>query len=227
MNRRDVLSSALLSPFLLAALPDAGTPAASAPRAVAPLPFDPAKLKGLSEKLLVSHHDNNYAGAVKNLIKVDDELARLKPDANASIVGGLRERALQFHNSITLHELYFGNLGGDGKQSGALAKALPATWEADFRATALSLAGGSGWVTLSHNLIKDELVIGWSGHHTQAVAAALPLLVLDLYEHAYAIDYGAAAAKYVDAYFTNLRWDEVERRYATSLAASKLVRASR
>lgn len=218
MNRRELLSAAVVSPLLLGAAPPA-TP--TTPRVMKPLPFEPTRLKGLSEKLLTSHHANNYAGAVKNLARVEEELARLKPDALPALVSGLRERALQFHNSMTLHEGYFGNLGGDGKQSGALAKALPSAWEPEFRATALSLGGGSGWVTLGLHTVTGELLIAWSGNHSQAPAGALPLLVLDMYEHAYALDYGAAAAKYVDAFFTNLRWEEVERRFEGARAALK------
>jgi len=224
MNRRELLSAAVISPLLLGATPPLSPPT---PRMVKPLPFDPTKLKGLSEKLLTSHHDNNYAGAVKNLGKVEEELARLTPDALPALVSGLRERALQFHNSMTLHEWYFGNLGGDGKQSGPLLKVLPSSWEAEFRATAMSLAGGSGWVTLSLHTVTGELLTAWSGNHTQAPAGALPLLVLDLYEHAYALDYGAAAAKYVDAFFANVRWEEVERRYEGARAAFKALNSQK
>lgn len=163
MHRREFVSA-------LGALPDGGTPGTSSTRAVKPLPFDATKLRGLSAALLNSHHDNNYAGAVKNLGKVEEELAKLKADAPSALVGGLRERALQFHNSMTLHEWYFGNLGGDGKQSGALAKVLPSSWEQDFRATALSLAGGSGWVTLGLHSTTGELFTAWSSNHTQALA---------------------------------------------------------
>ena len=213
MNRRELLSAAIVSPlFLGASAPDAGVPSPAA-RVMKPLPFATTKLKGLSEKLITSHHANNYGGAVKNLIKVEEELAQLKPDTPPAIYGALKDRALQFHNSMTLHEWYFANLGGDGKQSGPLAKVLPSNWEQEFRNTALSLGGGSGWVTLNFHPMTRELLISWSGNHTQAAAGALPLLVLDMYEHSYAIDYGAAAAKYVDAFFMNVKWDEVERRY--------------
>lgn len=224
MHRREFVSAALVTP-LLGALPDGGTSPLPSTRMVKPLPFDATKLRGLSAALLTSHHDNNYAGAVKNLVKVEEELAKLKADAPSALVGGLRERALQFHNSMTLHEWYFGNLGGDGKQSGALAKALPSSWEQDFRATALSLGGGSGWVTLALHSTTGELFTAWSSNHTQALAGGLPLLVLDMYEHSYALDYGAAAAKYVDAFFVNVKWDEVERRYERGQAALKVLAA--
>ncbi len=203
---------------------DGGTASADrAPpaRVPKPLPFEPGKLRGLSERLLTSHHANNYGGAVKNLIKVEDELAHLPADASPVVVGALRERALQFHNSMTLHEAYFANLGGDGKQAGAFAKSLPSTWESAFRAAALSLGGGSGWVTLSLHLGTGEVALGWSGHHTQSLSTSLPLLVLDMYEHAYALDYGAAAAKYVDAFFSNLHWAQVEARFEAAHRALK------
>ncbi len=222
MNRRELLFSVGITPLVLGALPDGGTRRVGTPRTVMPLPFNPSKLKGLSEKLLTSHHANNYGGAVKNLMKVEEELSRLGSDALPALISGLQERAVQFHNSMTLHEAYFGNLGGDGKISGSLATALPAGWEGAFRATALSLSGGSGWVTLCLHFATSELMIAWSGNHTQALAGALPLVVLDMYEHSFAIDYGAAAAKYVDAFFANLKWEEAEHRYARALGALKV-----
>ncbi|PTL84157.1 superoxide dismutase [Vitiosangium sp. GDMCC 1.1324] len=201
------------------ASPPPATPSAFAgTHAIAPLPFNPAKLKGLSEKLLRSHHENNYGGAVKNLNKVEEELARTTKDTPGFLLGGLKERELTFTNSMILHEAYFGNLGGDGKASGPIQKLLAGAygdfgrWEEHFRATGASLAGGSGWIILDYNLASGEPRTSWSGNHTQAVASGVPLLVMDMYEHAYALDYGAAAAKYIDAFFQNIQWDEVNRR---------------
>jgi Fe-Mn family superoxide dismutase len=194
------------------------------------LPFDPKKLKGLSERLITSHHDNNYAGAVKNLNKVEEELAKVNKDTPGFIVGGLRERELTFANSMILHEAYFGNLGGTDKPSGAIEKALASgfgslgRWEELFRATAMSLAGGSGWAILDYNFHSGDLRTYWAGNHTQSVASGYPLLVLDMYEHAYAIDYGAAAAKYVDAFFANVQWQEVNRRYERAQKAAAALR---
>jgi Fe-Mn family superoxide dismutase len=195
-------------------------PAGVAPgrHAVTPLPFDPKSLRGLSERLIVSHHDNNYAGAVKNLNKVEEELARVTADTPGFMVGGLKERELTFTNSAILHELYFGNLGGDGRAGGPIEKELAsasgtfARWEELFRATGMSLAGGSGWAILDFNFHTGDLRTYWSGNHTQAVASGWPLLVMDMYEHAYQMDYGAAAARYVDAFFQNINWGEVNRR---------------
>ncbi len=183
-----------------------------------PLPFDPRKLLGLSERLLVSHHDNNYGGALKNLNKVEEELVRVTRETPGFIVAGLKERELTFTNSVILHELYFANLGGTGKPDGPIQKALSdapggfGRWEEIFRATGMSLAGGSGWAMLDFNFHTGDLRTYWAGNHTQALAFGQPLLVMDMYEHAYQIDYGAAAAKYVDAFFQNINWEEANRR---------------
>jgi Fe-Mn family superoxide dismutase len=217
MTRREaLLAAAAAAPML--AMADAGTSVAAAPAVgVKPLPFNPAKLKGLSEKLLVSHHDNNYGGAAKNLAKVQDELSRVTKDTPGPVVFGLKERELTFRNSVVLHEAYFGNLGGDGKIPAAFAK-----YEEALRACALSQGGGSGWTLLSLHLGTGELSVDWSGQHSQAPANAVPLLVIDMYEHSYALDYGAAAAKYVDAFFANAKWDEVQRRHELAVKAAAL-----
>jgi Fe-Mn family superoxide dismutase len=120
---------------------------------------------------------------------------------------------------MTLHEAYFGNLGGDGKASGPISKALASTWgslgawEQALRALGMSLAGGSGWAILDLHLPSGELRLSWAGDHSQTLASGLPLLVMDMYEHAYQMDYGAAAAKYIEAFFQSLNWDEVNHRF--------------
>jgi len=233
MNRREVLTTLSVGAATLA-LPDVrlqGGASKPGGHEVKPLPFAPSKLRDISEKLIVSHHDNNYAGAVKNLNKVEAELANVTKDTPPFLVAGLKERELTFRNSATLHEHYFANLGGDGKVAGAIEKALVdaygsmARWEELFRSTAMSLAGGSGWVVLSRDLYRDSLVTCWSGGHTQNHAGGLPLLVLDMYEHAYQMDYGAAAAKYVDAFFANLNWAEVDRRSEAARKAAAALRS--
>jgi Fe-Mn family superoxide dismutase len=188
-----------------------------------PLPFDPARLDGISEKMIVSHHQNNYGGALKNLNRTETELAQATKDTPPFVVAALKERELTFSNSVILHELYFGNLGGrGGAPSGAVAKALAKAygsverWEEQYRATGMGLAGGSGWAILTFDFRKRDVRTYWSANHTQACAFGQPLLVLDMYEHSYAIDYGAAAAKYVDAFFKNIQWDAVERRLAAA-----------
>jgi Fe-Mn family superoxide dismutase len=216
-------------PSAAAAGSDAGVPAGRHP--IVPLPFDPARLRGLSERLLSSHHQNNYAGAVKNLNAVEEALARLDRDSPAYLVGALRQRELVYTNSVILHELYFANLGGDGKPSGAIVEALSAApggmarWEEQFRATGMSLGGGSGWAVLACNLHSGGLRTYWAGDHSQSAAFGHPLLVLDMYEHAYHLDYGAAVARYIDAFFHNVRWDEVNRRLERARRAAAVSRA--
>ena len=213
--------------------PSSGLRVAIGKHEILPLPFDPTKLKGLSEKLLVSHHDNNYAGALKNLNKVEEELAKLGKDTPGFLVAGLRDRELLFTNSVILHELYFGNLGGDGRAAGSIQQAIGTTFgsaarfEELFRATGMSLAGGSGWAVLDLDFHTGDLHIYGSGNHTQALAFGAPLLVMDMYEHAYHMDYGAAAGSYVDAFFGNIQWAEVDHRYTRALDASRSLRGAR
>jgi Fe-Mn family superoxide dismutase len=198
------------------------TPVAPGGHKPAPLPFNPAKLTGLSEKLLTSHHDNNYAGAVKNLNAVELELDKVTKDTPGFVVAGLRERELTYANSAFLHERYFENLGGDGKPSGDFAKALATQfgtegrWEELARATAMALGGGSGWVVIALSPLTNDLRIVGTGGHALALAAGTPLLVLDMFEHAYAIDYGSAHAKYIEAFFANLNWSVLDRRWQTA-----------
>src|SRR6267378_2509321 len=157
-----------------------------------PLPFDPTKLKGISEKLIKSHWENNY--------------------------GGVKREELVRTGSVVLHEHYFANLGGDGKVSGKALDLIKQwfgsyeQWEAEFKKTANALGGGSGWTILSYNLHTGEVHNYWAWDHMHNAPMGYPLLVLDLYEHAYHMDYGAAAAKYVDAFMQNVNWDEVNRR---------------
>jgi superoxide dismutase, Fe-Mn family len=192
-----------------------------------PLPFDPAKLNGLSEKLIRSHWENNYIGSVKTLNLVSERLraAMSDPELPPILYGGLKREELHRVGSVVLHEQYFGNLGGDGKAGGdvlvALKKAYGSyeAWEAEFRRTAMSLAGGSGWCVLTYNLYTNELRNQWAWDHMHGAIAALPLLVLDMYEHSYHLDYGSAAAKYVDAFMRNVKWEEVDRRLASRPSA--------
>ena len=236
-TRRDFLElsgAALAGTVLASSTVDAAprppaTPKPLAPgkHPVKPLPFSPAKLAGISAAMITSHHEKNYTGAVKNLNNVELELAKVTKDTPGYLVSSLRERELTYTNSQILHEQYFGNLGGNGKPSGATVKRLAAhfgsaaRWEELFRATAMSLGGGSGWVILDFNFASGDLRIYGLGGHSQSVAFGQPLLVLDMYEHAYAMDYGAAHAKYVDAFFQNVSWPEVDRRLARAERAMR------
>ena len=190
-----------------------------------PLPFDPAKLKGISDKLIRSHHENNYSGAVKALNAVEQRLDAMMKDKDlpAYVYGDLKREELVRTGSVVLHEHYFANLGGDGKSGGAVLDLIKQwfgsyeQWESEFKRTATALGGGSGWTILAYNAHTSELHNYWAWDHMHNAPMSRPLLVLDMYEHAYHMDYGAAAAKYVDAFIQNVKWEEVNRRAEESI----------
>ncbi|MGH8863066.1 MAG: superoxide dismutase [Burkholderiales bacterium] len=185
-----------------------------------PLPFDAKNLNGLSERLVQSHWENNYGGAVKALNTLRGRLGQALADAGTPpyIYTGLKREQLIRTGSVVLHELYFANLGGDGKASADTRIAIASSfgsfdaWESEFRKIGLGLGGGSGWVILGFNRRLKLLENYWMADHSTAPADATPVLVMDMYEHAYQIDYGAAAARYIDAFFLNLDWDIVAKR---------------
>ena len=191
------------------------------------LPFDPAKLTGISEKLIRSHHENNYTGAVKALNAVEQRLDVMMRDKDlpAYIYGDLKREELVRTGSVILHEYYFANLGGDGKSGGAVLDLIKQwfgsyeQWEAEFKRTANALGGGSGWVVLAYNAHTAEVHNYWAWDHMHNAPMSRPLLVLDMYEHAYHMDYGAAAARYVDAFMQNVKWEEVNRRAEAAVKA--------
>jgi Fe-Mn family superoxide dismutase len=199
---------------------------------IRPLPFDPAKLRGLSERLLQSHHQNNYGGAVKRLHAIRAELAALDwASAPGYRLNGLKREELVAANSMGLHELYFASLGGDGKLKTA---GKPAgfrvglnrdfgsfeRWSAEFTGLATALGGGSGWALLSWSGRENRLVNHWAPDHTHLLAGAAPILALDMYEHSYHMDYGANAKAYVAAFMDNIEWDGVALRYAAAVEGS-------
>jgi Fe-Mn family superoxide dismutase len=220
MQRREALQS-LMAGGIAAVTPGLQTPAQTAAPTwtIKPLPFDPTKLKGLSDKLLLSHHANNYSGAARRVGQIRQMLADLPANAPGFQLKGLKMEELIATNSAILHEEYFGNLGGDGKATGNLQQALArdfgslAKWEQDFRATSTALGGGSGWVILNFNLRDGKLHNYIAFDHTDNVAFGRPILVNDMFEHAYHMDYGSAAAMYVDAFMQNANWQECNRRY--------------
>lgn len=199
---------------------------------VVPLPFAAGSLNGLSERMITSHHENNYGGAVRNLNRVEQELSQITTDTPPFVVAALRDRELTFRNSKTLHEAYFANLGGDGRRSGAIETALgqaygtTARWEQHMRATGMGLGGGSGWALLVFEFDTGALRTVSSGNHTQVLATSVPLLVLDMYEHSYQMDFGAAVARYLDAFFANVNWDEVNRRLERAQRMSAVLRGA-
>ncbi|WP_300660154.1 Fe-Mn family superoxide dismutase [Hydrogenophaga sp.] len=193
-----------------------------------PLPYAPGAISGLSERLMSSHHQNNYGGAVKRLNAIRAQLAAT-PFASTPgfVLNGLKREELIATNSMLLHELYFASLGGDGQtMEPAMRLALDANfgglerWREQFGACAKALGGGSGWMLLVFNPREGTLVNQWSADHTHALAGGTPLLALDMYEHAYHLDFGANAAAYVDACLAAIDWAGVYARYKTAVHAA-------
>jgi Fe-Mn family superoxide dismutase len=192
-----------------------------------PLILDLSRLNGLSSRLIASHHENNYAGAVKRLNAIRQQLSQLDwAAAPVFVINGLKREELIAANSAWLHELYFDGLGGDGVlPSCGLSIALERDfgsvdrWRTEFTALAKAMGGGSGWALLSWSSREGRLLNHWAADHTHLPAGATPVLALDMYEHAYHMDFGAKAAAYVDAFMSNVQWDAVYRRYGQAVAA--------
>ncbi|MDD5317533.1 MAG: Fe-Mn family superoxide dismutase [Candidatus ainarchaeum sp.] len=169
-------------------------------------------VEGLSARQLAEHHGVLYAGYVKKLAEIEAKLATADlTEANAtySFVGELKREESFCTNAVTLHEAYFDSLGGDGKPSGRLAEMIARDfgsverWDADFRAAGLA---ARGWVVLAFNWNDMRLHDYSLDIHTHGAWGASPILVLDVYEHAYFLDYGTARKKYIDAFMRNADW---------------------
>lgn len=200
--------------------PMAVVPAFDATREPKPLPFRSSSLKGLSSGLIESHWSNNYGGSVRALNETNRRLAEALADPGlpAFTYNDLKREHLMRTGSVVLHELYFGNLGGDGNASAGLRSLIGQAfgsydrWESEYRRIAAGLGGGCGWVVLGYNRQFEALENYWMADHMHFPAATEPLLVMDMYEHSYHMDYGAATARYIDAFFANIQWDAVAAR---------------
>jgi Fe-Mn family superoxide dismutase len=188
---------------------------------LAPLFCRPWTLNGITPRLIESHYEGNYGSALRRLNAITEELEALDPaTTSAEVVNRLKRDEAAALNSTLLHELYFASLGGDGRtvpetMAAALARDFGSTdrWRQEFIALANALAGGSGWVLLTY-VPRDGRLINQSGSdHGQNIAGGIPILALDMYEHAYHIDFGANAPAYVAAFMRNIDWSAVEGRY--------------
>lgn len=192
------------------------------PYAVAPIPFKPHRLNGLSVRLLESHYENNYGGAVRRLNAIEARLAALDwAAAPVFEINGLKREQLIAAGSMILHEVYFDALGGAGGDPGDadLTNALESSfgsldnWRREFIAMGKALGGGSGWVLLSWSHRLGRLLNQWAADHAHGLPDSTPILALDMYEHAYHLDFGARAAAYVDAFMANLSWGGAVHRF--------------
>ncbi|MGH6620437.1 MAG: superoxide dismutase [Alphaproteobacteria bacterium] len=188
--------------------------------AMKPLACDPTRIKGMSEKLIVSHYENNYGGAVKRLNAIVEQLSALDfATAPGFVINGLKREQLIATNSMALHEIFFASLGESSGPDDLLRQALARDfgsydrWRAEFSAMGKAQGGGSGWVLLTYSPRDKRLTNQWAMDHTTTMAGGTPILALDMYEHSYHMDYGAKAAAYVDAFMEAINWGEVLRAY--------------
>lgn len=175
--------------------------------------------------MLIGHHANNYVGAVKRLGAITAEFAALDPaKAPVFTLNGLKREELIAWNSMILHELYFAGFGRAAAPPVALAQQIERSfgsfdrWTAEFTGMGKALGGGSGWVLLTWSNRDQRLVNQWAADHSMTLADSVPLLALDMYEHAYAMDYGAKVAAYVDAHMKVIDWNEAARRLKRAIA---------
>lgn len=194
------------------------------PYAAKPLPFKKS-LTGISDKTLAIHHDKLYQGYVTKMNEVAEKLKEM----NATGVGldtanqsysdmrALRDGETFATNGVYLHEYYFSVLGGDGAPKGALVDAIVEKYGslekfiAFFSATGMAVRG---WVVLSFDTHLGRLKIyGADAHNQGGVWGAIPIIVLDVYEHAYFIDYGSDRKAYIADFWKNLNWDAANAVY--------------
>jgi Fe-Mn family superoxide dismutase len=179
-------------------------------------------MPGFSDTLL-NNHFTLYQGYVKNTNSVMEQLngmlKDLKPDAPSPAYAELKRRTGWEFNGVRLHEYYFDNLGGKkplekaGKLAGVLAAQFGTyeSWELDFRAT--GAMRGIGWVVLYQDNLTGKLFNQWINEHdTGHWAGCRPLLIMDVFEHAYMVDYGTKKGGYIEAFFKNIDWSVVESR---------------
>jgi len=184
-----------------------------------PIHCRPWTLSYLSVKLIESHYENNYGGALRRLNAITEQLEALDfASTPGHVLNGLKREELVALNSTLLHELYFASLGGDGQPTRATSQALADSfgsldrWRAEFKAMGYALGGGSGWVLLTYVPRDGRLINQYASEHSQAVASGVPILALDMYEHAYHMDFGANARAYVDTFMRNIDWPALELR---------------
>ena len=190
------------------------------------LACDQTAIKGMSERLIVSHYENNYGGAVRRLNAIATQLAELDfATAPVFVINGLKREELVAANSMILHELFFASLGSESEPQGKLHDALIRDfgtidrWRAGFSAMGKAQGGGSGWVLLTWSPHDRKLLNQWAMDHTTTLAGGQPILALDMYEHSYHMDYGARAAAYVDAFMAAINWPSVAAAYARLMPA--------
>lgn len=190
-----------------------------------PLSVNPEKVKGLSADLLRTHHDKEYAGAVKKLNAIGEELTKIDfAEVTPEKLGELKRDEQAAQNSTVLHEIYFDGLAEAPTQpAGLLAQAMSRDfgsldrWKAEFIGIGKSLVSGTGWVILAYAPRDKRLFNYRAENDSMAPAGGVPLLAMDMYEHAFAADYGSDTAKYIEAFVQAIKWTNAERLYREAM----------
>lgn len=188
-----------------------------------PLPFQGAQ-GAISEKTLAIHHDKLYAGYVDKKNEISEKLLPLMKGGDISSANqsyselrGLKDGETFAVNGAYLHEWYFGNLGGDGQPSGKLAETLVAehgSMENFLKYFAACGMAARGWAVLAWDTHEQALkVYNGDAHNQGGIWGAMPIIVLDVYEHAYFMDYGADRKSYIQEFITHLNWQKAEQRF--------------
>ena len=182
--------------------------------------FNLKGLDGISDDQIAQHRDILYAGYVKKLNEIEERLEKVDLSASNQIFSEFRALKAEETfalNGVILHELYFENLGGKmGKPSGALLELIERDfgtfdkWEENFKACGMA---ARGWVILGLSTYDGKLH-NWclDAHNSLVPVGAVPILVMDVYEHAYTIDYGVKRPPYIDAFMKNVEWKACEGR---------------
>src|SRR5258706_6984608 len=192
---------------------------------IAPLFCRPWTLNGMSAHLIESHYEHNYGAALNRLNAVTGELEKLDVKTTpAQVVSRLSQEQTSLLNSTLLHELYFSSLGGDGrapveKIADAITRDFGSVdrWRLEFIALAEALTGDSGWILLTCVPRDGRLINQSASDHAESIAGGIPILALDMYEHAYHIEYGANTTAYIAAFMRNIHWEAVEARYTDAI----------
>jgi superoxide dismutase, Fe-Mn family len=196
---------------------------------IAPLFCRPWTLNGMSPRLIESHYEHNYGAALNRLNSVTSELEALDVGTtSAQVISRLSQEQTTLLNSTLLHELYFASLGGDGRSlPDTMASALGrdfgsvARWRQEFIALAEALTGDSGWILLTCVPRDGRLINHSASDHAESIAGGIPILALDMYEHAYHIEFGANTTAYIAAFMRNIHWEEVEARYRDAMTVAR------
>lgn len=185
---------------------------------VKPLPFAYNSLEGISEQQLKFHHDTHYIAYVNNRNKIEEQLDEMRKKGDFPNIRGLKLNESHNASGMILHEVYWDTLGGKGGDpKGKLAEKMKQdfgtieNWKKEFMAIAST---ARGWVLLCFDLSDNRLHNYSVDFHDQgAVWGSIPVMALDLWEHAHYTDYGPNKAKYFEAFFKNINWERISENF--------------